>query len=275
MLPPPHESIMASEPTLLLYEAAASSYVQKIKIALREKGIPFTTKVPADLVSNATSGPLHSSNPRLEVPVFVDGDLQIFESTIILEYIEDKFPTPPLLPKDPAGRARARMIEDLCDNEYEATNWGLGELTWFKRAEGDLAKELERQGRHHVGQLQAWLSDMLGDAKFFGGEKFGYADAAAAPIVNRSVTMGVPPQGRLAEWLDRIKEREAVKQTFEEYDRAVPGMHVFAKKIADGEAKREYRSSRLEWMIKAGGLDVVAKGLEANNIRFTWPDNIK
>lgn len=269
---------MANEvPTLTLYESPASSYVQKVKIALREKNIPFTTKVPEDLVSKATSGPLRSANPRIEVPVLLDGDLQIFDSTVILEYLEDKWPTPSILPRDPAGRARARMIEDICDNEYEATNWGLGEIAWFKRAEGDLAAELQRQGKHHIETFYAWLTGLLGSDKYFGGAEFGWADAAVAPVLNRSRVMGIPPApgSALAEWLVRIKERPSVEKTFAEFEAALPGMGMYAKRIADGEGQREYRSHRLEWMIKAGGLDVVAKGLQNDDIRFTWPDNTK
>ncbi len=48
----------------------------------------------------------------MEVPALIDGAARIFDSTIILEYLEDKWPTPPLLPRDPASRAEARMIED-------------------------------------------------------------------------------------------------------------------------------------------------------------------
>ena len=152
----------AKQATLVLYESAASSYVQKVKIALREKGIPFTAEVPEDLLSNQTSGPLRTANPKVEVPALLDGDLQIFDSTIILEYLEDKWPEPALLPKDPAARARARIIEDICDGEYEATNWGLLEVRWFKRAEGALAEELERQGKAHTEQIQSWLTKQLG-----------------------------------------------------------------------------------------------------------------
>ena len=55
-----------------------------------------------------------ATNPRIEVPVLVDGDLQIFDSTIIMEYIEEKWPEPALLPprSDPLARARTRMIEE-------------------------------------------------------------------------------------------------------------------------------------------------------------------
>src|SRR5206468_2797728 len=64
-----------------------------------------------------------AANPRLEVPALVDGDTRVFDSTIILEYIEDRWPTPPLLPVAPAERARVRMLEELCDTYVEPISW--------------------------------------------------------------------------------------------------------------------------------------------------------
>lgn len=267
---------MASQQGLVLYESAVSSYVQKVKIALREKGIDFTVKVPEDLSNNMKAGPLRSANPRVEVPVLVDGDLQIFDSTIILEYLEDKWPEKPLLPKDPKARARARMIEEICDTEYEAVNWGLAEVSWFNRAEGEMAEELKRQGKHHVETIQSWLAEKLGSNPWFGGEQFGWADACVAPYVNRSMVVGVNivADSPLIAWHKRLKERPSVAKTFQEFENGLAGMSVIAKDIKAGERRREYRSQRLEWMIKAGGLEVVAEGIRKNNIRFTWPDNI-
>lgn len=261
--------------SLVLYESPVSSFVQKVKIGLREKGLDFTPNMPSDMLTNKTSGPLRSANPRMEVPCLIDGDLQIFDSTIILEYLEDKWPNPPLLPKDPADRARARMIEDICDVEYESTNWGLAEVRWFKRVEGEKAEEMERQAKHHITEFQAWLTQKLGSNPWFNGEDFGWADACVAPIVNRSVTFGLgpAPNSPLAQWLARVKQRPSVAKTFEEYEAGLPGMSKIAALIQNGHAKREYRNSRLEWMIKAGGIDVVSEGLKKDNIRFTWPDN--
>jgi glutathione S-transferase len=122
---------------VLLYEHPLSSYAQKVKIALREKGLDFKAETPAALGSGKAAGEFAAASPRNEVPALIDGDVQIFDSTIILEYLEDKFPSPPLLPRDPAERAKARMIEDVCDTLYEAINWGLSEIRWFKRAEGE------------------------------------------------------------------------------------------------------------------------------------------
>ena len=83
---------------MLLYEHPLSSYAQKVKIALREKGLKFDVETPQGLGSGKSTGPFADSSPRMEVPALIDGDARIFDSTIILEYIEDKWPTPALLP---------------------------------------------------------------------------------------------------------------------------------------------------------------------------------
>ena len=108
---------------MLLYEHPLSSYAQKVKIALREKGVAFDVEVPADFGTGRTDGPFVAASPRAEVPALIDGDASIVESTIIMEYVEERWPEPALLPRDPAARARARMIEDICDTQYEAINW--------------------------------------------------------------------------------------------------------------------------------------------------------
>lgn len=113
---------MASSSKIHLLEHPVSSYVQKVKIALREKGIDFTSEVPQD-ISTTGGGLLHDANPRVEIPVLTHNGNTIFDSTIILEYLEDAFPSPSLLPRGPGERAKARMIEDVCDTTYEALNW--------------------------------------------------------------------------------------------------------------------------------------------------------
>ncbi len=79
---------------LLLYEHPVSSYAQKVKIALREKGVPFGAELPEDLGTGRTDTPFAAANPRAEVPVLIDGPTRIFESTVIMEYVEERWPDP-------------------------------------------------------------------------------------------------------------------------------------------------------------------------------------
>ncbi len=259
---------------LLLYEHPVSSYAQKVKVALREKGVAFRAEVPEGLGTGRTDGPFVAANPRAEVPVLVDGETRIFEATIILEYLEERWPEPPLLPRDPAARAFARVTEEVCDTQYEAVNWGIGEVLWFRRATGALAERLRAEAARQTRVLQDWLAGRLGEADWFGGDRFGWADAAAAPMVNRSVHYGLgPPAGSpLARWHARVRERPSVAQTFAEFDAAVACRGDAAALYATGARRREYRDHRLEWMVKSGGLEVVLAGLRDRNIRFPWPD---
>ena len=258
---------------MLLYEHPLSSYAQKVKIALREKGLTFNLETPQGLGSGLSAGPFAAASPRLEVPTLVDGDARIFDSTIILEYLEDKHPSPALLPKDPLARAEARMIEEVCDTLYEAINWGLGEIRWFKRAEGRLAETMQAKAATQTRELLDWLAGKLGTKEWFGGATFGWADLSVAPYLNRSVHYGLGPQASspLAAWHKRLCARPSVASTFKEFEGATQSMGNAAERLASGAIRREYRDHRLEWMMKSGGVQVVLDGLAKDNIRFTWP----
>lgn len=258
---------------MLLYEHPLSSYAQKVKIALREKGIAFDVETPSAIGSGTSAGLFAAASPRREVPALIDGDAHIFDSTIILEYIEDKFPSPALRPADPLARANARMIEEICDTLYEAINWGLSEIRWFKRAEGEHAEKMLAAARRQTAELQDWLTDKLGSKPWFNGDTFGWADISVAPYVNRSFNygLGAATGSPLALWHDRLRERSSVAATFKESDAAVGALANAAERIASGTMRREYRDHRLEWMMKSGGVQVVLDGLAKNNIRFTWP----
>lgn len=258
---------------MLLYEHPLSSYAQKVKIALREKGLAFTVETPAALGSGTAGGAFAAASPRNEVPALIDGAARVFDSTIILEYLEDRYPTPPLLPADPAARAEARMIEDVCDTLYEAVNWGISEIRWFRRAEGAQAETMLATAARQTAELQAWLAEKLGDREWFSGDRCGWADVCVAPYLNRSFSygLGTTPDTTLARWRDRLRARPAVAETFREFDAAMAGMGNAHERLASGQIRREYRDHRLEWMMKSGGIPIVLDGLSKGNIRFTWP----
>ncbi len=152
---------------LTLYQHPLSTYAMKVKIALREKGIPFTPILPDGMADGSAGGEFVASSPRAEIPALIDGDVQVFDSTVILEYIEDKWPEPPLRATIPAAKARTRMIEDVMDCQYEPNNWGTMEVLRAKRATGPLADKLVAFGRANIERIQRWLDGQLGDAPWF------------------------------------------------------------------------------------------------------------
>ena len=133
-----------------LYEHPLSPYAQKVKIALREKQVAFEAMLPGGIGAGTAAGEFVAASPRAEVPALIDGETQVFDSTIILEYVEDRWPAPPLLPAGAAERARVRMIEEIMDTHFEAITWGLSELGWFRRAEGELAETLRAAAARQI-----------------------------------------------------------------------------------------------------------------------------
>jgi glutathione S-transferase len=255
----------------ILYEHPLSPYAQKCKIALFEKGIDFELRTPTGIGAGSVDPEFIAASPRGEVPAFIDGDAHIFDSTIILEFIEDKWPSPPMLPRDPAQRARVRMIEDAMDTHYEPINWGLGELRWFKRAEGERARAIEARAESQARGFFGWLERHLGDAEWFNGGAFGWGDLSVIPYINGSTGLGISPEpsSKLGQWQARANARPSVAKTAQAAADSIKGMAMVSKAVKLRLFKREYRDHRLEWMIRSGGLDVVLEGLKSDTIRFS------
>lgn len=260
--------------TLLLWDHPFSPYAQKVRIALREKGLAFESRVPGGLGAGGAAGDFLAASPRAEVPALIDGEVSIFDSTVILEYLEDAYPEHRLLPPSPADRARVRMLEDVVDTHLEAVNWGLTEVRAFGRGKGDCAPALEEAAGRQIAGVFAWLERELGDREWFNDDTFGWGDLSVVPYVNGSAGHGHAPSGKLGDWLARANARPSVRDTMAEAKAlrdAGADMGSVAKLVERGLFKREYRDHRLEWMIRSGGMQVVADGMARNTIRFT-PD---
>lgn len=86
-----------------------------------------------------------------------------------------------------------------------------------------------------------------------GAHSFGFGPAEGSPL-------------RL--WLERCKARPSVRTAFDQAREAAQAMAQVARVVQAGGFKRQYRDHRLEWMVRSGGLEIVARGLERDNIRF-------
>lgn len=199
-----------------LYTHALSPYSAKVRIALEEKGLPYEeVALPirrAGIVEKPAE--LQEVNPRGEVPVLLDGDVRLYDSTVILEYLEERTPDPPLLPKGLGERARARQLEDFGDWLVAGAVNQLLDETFRKPDPGlrDAARAAEAAAA--IRRAYDRLERALGERDAFAGV-FGAADIALYVPVMIAAFYGVAPDAegahpRLAAWLERTGARPSV-----------------------------------------------------------------
>lgn len=253
---------------ITILDIPLSPYAQKVKMALLEKQLPFEVTL-ADV--DAPDARARMGNPRAEVPVLIDGSVQVFQSSVILQYIEDRWPEPALLPADPAERARVRILQEICDTAYDAVNWGVIEIVMFKRAEGPLAASILERARAQVRGLNARLESELAVRPFFNGDSFGFGDLVVYPYVNGAASLGNKPAegGKLQAWLKSMRARPSAERLKQDIMSTIAQFASRPEDVASGKHRRQYRDHRLEWMLRVGGLEIVSAAIRANNIRFS------
>jgi stringent starvation protein A len=181
--------------TLTLYDAPRCPYCARVRIVLAEKGVEFET-VEIDLSDRPAW--LYEKNPSGRVPVLEEDDRPLPESAVIMEFLEERYPEPALLPADPADRAFARL-RIFRDDELTAPYYAL------RRGEDGAAERLDTALR----RLDADLAGMA----FLGGADYGLADIALVPWILRARDMlgvSLEPYPALAAWLATLEERPAI-----------------------------------------------------------------
>ncbi len=183
----------------------------KAQIAALEKGIDFElVMVPFDF--HALYTPKHPQvlriNPKGQVPVLVDGDLEIFDSTQIFEYLEDLQPEPALWPREPRARARARLLEHKSDEIY------FPHVVRLMGLQDKLASEAALRAIGAAGRYCAEMEAQLEGREFLAGA-YSYADIAFYMAVLFGERQGAPLTAstpRLLQWRERMTQRSAVRQ---------------------------------------------------------------
>ncbi|KAF2768804.1 glutathione S-transferase domain-containing protein [Teratosphaeria nubilosa] len=168
--------------TWILISATPSPYARKVRIALQEKGIPFTlqTEVPWD---STTKTPDHNPLEKLPILVLDDGKTAIYESHFILEWLEAKYPDPPLLPpaSDVDDRLFAKQVEVVCDGVCDALVLAFFEKQREVQSEPWRARQM-RKADGGLRQLNTWL-EQSGSGKFLIHDRLSLADLAAGSML--------------------------------------------------------------------------------------------
>lgn len=197
---------------LKLYDFPMSPRARKVRIVLAEKGLQYE-KVMVDITKGEQKKPeFLAVNPYGKVPALQDDGLAIYESTIIMEYLNDKYPTPPLLPIDPGQRARARVLMHYADNPYDSALASLVGEVFFK-PKGQADQAVIDKAKQDLSACFERLERELGNNDYLVGE-FTLADvgyAAWAPLFG-PLQVEVPSHcSRVNAWLNRLKDHPSVK----------------------------------------------------------------
>ena len=180
---------------LTLYDADRCPYCARVRIVLAEKGLEHETVV-VDLDDRPAW--IYEKNPLGRVPVLEEDAFVLPESAVIMEYLEERYPEPPLWPADPAERAAGRLLVERFDQLSRP---------YYALRRGD------EEARDRLGNELAKLDSVLAGSPFLSGREFGIADAAYLPWILRAETMlgvDVDQYAALAEWVARTGERPSV-----------------------------------------------------------------
>ncbi len=167
---------------LTFYYARPSAYARPVWLALLEKGLTFE-KVSVDLSGEQFGDAFQAINPFGHVPVLVDDGFRVIECSAILDYLEAKYPTRSLMPKEAIAIAQVRMVQSVTFSEL---------LPAFLRivAYSKNTEEAE-YGRLRIMNALRFLEDLLGSKTYFVGEQLTMAEIVAGTLVYRVESLDV------------------------------------------------------------------------------------
>jgi glutathione S-transferase len=205
-----------------LYSGPLSLFSAKARIALGEKNVAHEL-VQVGWSRRTAYVPHHPEvvalNPKRQVPVLVDGELVVYDSTLIFEYLEERVPRPALYPSDLAERARCRQQEAAADEIWFPHVWTLIGARVYGTASDESSVAAATSA---LGDLHRELDRRLDGRAYFSGE-FSVADIGTFIMAYVAETLGAPVPAdltRTREWMERVGARPAVRRVIADMSEA-------------------------------------------------------
>lgn len=192
---------------MTLYSNDTDPYCHMVRIVLAEKGINYEAH---DVDLNDTPEDLKDLNPYNEVPTLVDRDLVLYGHQVIMEYLDERFPHPPLMPVDPVSRARNRLMLRRIERDwYTLSN---------KIANGEDVENARKELRDSL----LTVAPIFEQKKYFMSDDFTVMDCAIAPLLWRLQHYGVElpaSASALITYAANVFDREAFKESLTEAEK--------------------------------------------------------
>jgi RNA polymerase-associated protein len=194
--------------TMTLYSDPNSAQSHRVRIVLGEKDLIFNVE---DIISGQNNEDLIALNPNNTTPTFVDRNLVLYESRVIMEYLDERFPHPPLMPVDPVIRAKTRMVLHYIEKDL----YGLLD---------DIKSSGEKKSSAAKLKLKENLMlslDFIQGKKFFLSDDFSIIDCSMAPILWRLPEYGIelPKSAKpILKYADKLFERNSFVENLSEQE---------------------------------------------------------
>ena len=205
--------VVAKRSSMTFYSDGASHYSHRVRIVLAEKGVAVET-IDVDLDNKPED--LAALNPYNTLPTLVDRDLVLYEADIMMEYLDERFPHPPLFPVYPVARAQSRLWifriqKDWC-SLVDSIMAGSGTSSPVEKTRKNLRESLIS------------IAPIFGEKPFFMSDEFTIVDCCVTPILWRLPVMGIElPKTKttkpLLDYRDRLFERESVMASLSEQEK--------------------------------------------------------
>ncbi|GAA0855635.1 stringent starvation protein SspA [Aliiglaciecola litoralis] len=196
---------------MTLFSDTSDIYSHQVRIVLAEKGvgveISYTepTNLPEDLLD---------LNPYGTVPTLVDRELVLYKSHIIMEYLDERFPHPPLMPVYPVSRGQSRLMMHRIEQD------------WYSIADRIMAKKGDLEAaRNELREALLSLAPLFAETPFFMSEEFSLVDCYLAPLLWRLPALGIQLNGagskEVQAYMSRIFARSSFKASLTDQEREI------------------------------------------------------
>ena len=200
-------AIIAKRTIMSLYSNNDDVYSHQVRIVLAEKGVNVEI-MPGK--QGEVSNDLLALNPYGTVPTLVDRELVLYEARIIMEYLDERFPHPPLLPVYPVARAETRKMLHRIEQD------------WYCLLQRINNEENANEARQLLNESLTSLEPVFADKPFFLSEEFSLLDCALAPLLWRLPRLGIeiPAQAKgLHAYMQRLFKRESFQTSLSDAER--------------------------------------------------------
>jgi len=199
---------------MTLFSDPSSHYSHRVRIVLAEKGVTVDIE---DIESKSVTQEIFEANPYGTLPTLVDRDLALYESKVIMEYLDERFPHPPLLPVYPVARAQSRLWIHRVEKDW---------CTLMDTIIANPDSKKSENARKEFKESVVGISDIFAEMPFFMSEEFTLVDCCLAPMFWRLPQLDISlPNNRqtkpLLNYLDRLFSRDSFQESLTDIEREI------------------------------------------------------